>query len=249
MKCNKVARTVAIIVLVLSLVGIAWLLYDASKPYIEAEKLMEDITAHQKVKEPQKSSEIDWEYWQRVNPAIVGWIIVRGTGINYPIVQASKSDPTYYLHHDIYKRYNIYGCPYVDAECDGLNDVAPIIYGHHMINGTMFSKFSKFTAKPYADNHAKILILTPNDKKDVSVAAARVVNAATTSKYTGFTAETFREYFDTKISGCSMQRGSVADDTIRVYTFVTCSYTRFKNERTLVYGTEKGTVSDALYNH
>lgn len=35
-----------------------------------------------------------------------------------PVNEASSSDdPEYYLTHDVYKDYNIYGCPYLDAEC------------------------------------------------------------------------------------------------------------------------------------
>ena len=32
--------------------------------------------------------EVDWDYWQGVNPDVIGWITVPGTTINSPIVQA-----------------------------------------------------------------------------------------------------------------------------------------------------------------
>ena len=53
---------------------------------------------------------VDWEYWLSVNPDIVAWVSVPGTGIDYPVVQASAVDPTFYLDHDVYRGWNPYRC-------------------------------------------------------------------------------------------------------------------------------------------
>ena len=37
---------------------------------------------------------VDWEYWQDVNPDVIGWVTVPGTPIDYPIVQAHADAPT-----------------------------------------------------------------------------------------------------------------------------------------------------------
>ena len=60
---------------------------------------------------------VDWDYWLSVNPDIVAWVSVPGTEIDYPVVQASADDPTFYLDHDVYHGWNPYGCPYLDAGC------------------------------------------------------------------------------------------------------------------------------------
>ena len=62
---------------------------------------------------------VDWEFWLSVNPDIVAWVSVPGTDIDYPVVQASADDPTFYLDHDVYRCWNPYGCPYLDAGCAG----------------------------------------------------------------------------------------------------------------------------------
>ena len=51
------------------------------------------------------------------NPDMVGWIKINDTNINYPVMQ-TKSNPDFYLDHDFYKNQSVYGCPYVQANCD-----------------------------------------------------------------------------------------------------------------------------------
>lgn len=63
--------------------------------------------------DPYGFPEVDWEYWKSVNPDVIAWVTVPGTNIDSPIVQAHSSDPEYYLHHDVYGKYNVYGCPYL----------------------------------------------------------------------------------------------------------------------------------------
>ena len=48
---------------------------------------------------------------------MVGWIKINDTVINYPVMQTKKI-PDYYLNHDFYKNESVYGCPYVQANCD-----------------------------------------------------------------------------------------------------------------------------------
>jgi len=235
---RKKKISIPLIVLVLAIIGIVVLLHSATAPYIEAEKKMEDVTSN----EAEYSSLIDWDYWLSVNPDIIGWIVVPGTAIDYPIVQASSDDPTFYLTHDVYKDYNIYGCPYVDAGCEGLDDLSPIIYGHHMINDTMFSDFSNMTDNDYAEKHSSIYLHTPDNNTTIlNVTGARVINASTTQRIGGFSnVKAMQQHFAEELKKAPMVRGEITENTERVFTFVTCSYTMFRNERTLVYGTLEG---------
>lgn len=89
------------------------------------------------------------------NPETVGWIQVNGTNINYPIVQHKDND--FYLEHDFYKRKTNVGWIFGDYRNNFENfDNNTIIYGHNLINRTMFGSIPYMLNKKWfnkANNH------------------------------------------------------------------------------------------------
>ena len=53
------------------------------------------------------------------------------------MVQAHADSPTWYLSHDVYGNWNIYGCPYLDADCEeeGFGSQVAYVFAHHMDDG------------------------------------------------------------------------------------------------------------------
>lgn len=190
--------------------------------------------------DPYGFPEVDWEYWKSVNPDVIAWVTVPGTNIDSPIVQAHSDDPEYYLHHDVYGKYNVYGCPYLDAGCEaeGFKSYNSVVFGHHMNDQTVFSAFSKFTDKSFAQDNGKVLLQMPGEKHILSVKLADVINAANDkSKRTGFTDNAdFAKWYGERVDAADMVLDAAVPS--RNVTFVTCSYNRFKNERTLVFASE-----------
>lgn len=186
--------------------------------------------------------DVDWEYWQKVNPDVIGWITIKGTKVNYPILQAHSDDPAFYLHHDIKGNWSVYGVPYLDADCKGglFGSSNAIIYGHHMDDGSMFAAVSSYsTDKKFAKKHAKVLVQTPTEKKVMNVRFAQIVNAANATKFTSFADDL--DYLDWYEGELDNARTVLDADTRpnNVLTLCTCSYNVFKNERTLVTTSEK----------
>ena len=179
--------------------------------------------------------EVDWDYWKSVNPDIIGWVNVEGTQINYPIVAAHAEDPNYYLKHDIYGKYNPYGVPYLDADCEGDIDAQnAVIYGHHMNNDSMFSDFSNFRDLAYVEEHSPIYLQTPDKKMKLDVKYVDVINANKGGKYTKFDDLTsFVAWYQDQLDKATLVVDKYAQPT-HVINFCTCSYSTFKNERTLV---------------
>lgn len=185
---------------------------------------------------------IDWDYWLSVNPDIIGWINVPGTAIDYPIVQSNSGDPGYYLHHDASKRWDYHGTPYLTWECaEGglLHSPNALVFGHHLQDGTMFSKLSGFTDVAYLNEHTPIQIQTPTEKANLTVLAVDRVNANretvriefdTASDHDTWLASVTAES-DSNLSSAGFDFGSVEN----VVTLCTCSYSTWGNERTLVY--------------
>lgn len=80
---------------------------------------------------------IDFDLLKSQNPQTVGWIIVNNTKINYPIVQANNNN--FYLTHSFNNTYNSAGWIFADYRVPFENlDFNTIVYGHNMINKTMF---------------------------------------------------------------------------------------------------------------
>ena len=75
------------------------------------------------------------------NSDTVGWIKINGTNVNYAVVQGNDNE--FYLKHDFNKRSNANGWIYGDYRDDferfGTNT---IIYGHNLINKTMFGSLT-----------------------------------------------------------------------------------------------------------
>lgn len=182
---------------------------------------------------------IDWDYWKSVNEDVVGWITIPGTTVDYPILKPPKDDPGYYLTHDIYGNWNVYGAVFVDAECKrGLESTNAVILGHHMDDGSMFAPISNYNSEEYTREHRTVQVQTPKWKKAFNVNAAEIVEGGNPVKRTEFEDEKdFKEYLTDRIESCAMTYNEPLSHGYPDWmaTLVTCSYTTFYNERTLAY--------------
>ena len=86
---------------------------------------------------------INLNYYIKKNKDTVGWLKINDTNINYPVVQSKDND--YYLNHDFYKRKTSIGWIFADYRnnLEKLN-TNTIIYGHNLINKTMFGNLPDF---------------------------------------------------------------------------------------------------------
>ncbi|MCD8200177.1 MAG: class B sortase [Coriobacteriaceae bacterium] len=184
--------------------------------------------------------DIDWDYWLSVNPDVIGWITVPDTNIDHPIVQAHEDDPTYYLYHDVYRNWNFCGVPYLDYRCvsEGLDSPNATVYGHHLRNGTMFSVFSEFSEASFAKEHRTILLQTPSSKRIVSVTYADVVDASTATNRFDFGSRTaYASWYQDNLDAADVVLDAQVPE--HNYLFVTCSYTTWADERTLVAAADR----------
>lgn len=179
---------------------------------------------------------VDWNYWSDVNPDIIAWITVPGTSIDYAIVQAPRTDPTYYLNHDIYGTWSPLGCPYIDAECSGLDSLNTYIFGHHISYGNpIFADFAKFSNKDFAANHQTIYLQSPHRQIVLEVSAVDIIRGNEASRRTDIEdVDQLRKWYLNRFDSSLVKLGN-DEDMNQLFTFVTCSYNYFSNERTLVH--------------
>lgn len=183
--------------------------------------------------------DVDWAYWQSVNPDVIGWVTVPGTEVDQPIVQAHADDPQFYLHHDVYGNRNVYGVPYLDAESEGglLSSPNAVVLGHHMSDGSVFAGLADYsTDQGFMEEHATILMQTPTEKRVLHVRFARIANAESDLKRTSFLDQTDHQtWYAGELAKASAVLDRSAAPAQGVVCLCTCSYNIFANERTLVY--------------
>lgn len=91
---------------------------------------------------------VDFEKLLDINPDSVGWIEIPSIAITYPIVQGPDND--YYLQHDFTNNFAWSGAIYLDFRCNReLNENHATIYGHHMIDGSMFAYLLKYDSEDF----------------------------------------------------------------------------------------------------
>ena len=191
------------------------------------------------------------ELYQKNND-LVGWISVKDTKINYPVMQ-TVDNPNYYLKRGFDKEYTPYGCPYVQEDCDVLKPSGNlVIYGHHMSNGSMFSDLEKFKDKDFWQKHKTITFNTLTDKNEYEILAVFKTVVYTDSpesfKYYRFTNAQSPEEFTAFVDKCKelsfYDTGVSAEYGDKLITLSTCEYSR-TNGRLVVVAkkiTESGGV-------
>ena len=93
---------------------------------------------------------VDLEALKEKNNDTVGFINIKNTNINYPIVQTTNND--YYLNHAYDKSYNEAGWVFMDYRNNNFNDFNTIIYGHGRLNKTVFGSLKDLLKDSWQSN-------------------------------------------------------------------------------------------------
>ncbi len=213
-----------------------WKLYGYYRSYKKAKDTYSKI-AKENVKISKNERKIDFKKLKSQNQDIAGWIYIRGTTIDYPIVQGKDNEE--YLHQDFNKKKSSSGTIFLDNNCkkDFTSD-NNIIYGHHMKNWTMFAQLLKFREKSFLKKHNEIMIFTPDRTIHLKVISAYAQKAQNKIPVT-FANDKQKKAYIKKIESMSEQtiKTSRINDS-HIYTFVTCSY-EGEDNRTYVHAAEE----------
>lgn len=87
-----------------------------------------------------------------LNPDVVGWLTLYGTGVDYPVVQGADNDE--YLNTDPTGNFALSGSLFIDYRCQpNFAGASTIIFGHHMENSLMFGDLDKYAQATYLEQH------------------------------------------------------------------------------------------------
>ena len=139
----------------------------------EIEKEVRRIVDNQKVALESDSAEFFHQAWEDLkasNDDFVGYLIFDDGFIEQPVVQGSDNE--YYLQHDFYQRWNLFGAIYMD--CDNyLNSRNMTLYGHNVFysEDEMFSPLLKLLDPEQYLRHNHFKLYYENDVAEYRIKA------------------------------------------------------------------------------
>ena len=133
---------------------------------------------------------------QAENSDCVGWLTIPDTSVDYPVVW-TPADPEHYLRRDFYGNSASGGTPFLDgrneAQAKGQN---LIVYGHNMLDGTMFKPVLQYLSPNFRQTHQDIYLELNGAQYHYQVIAALETNTRSpVYAYTDLSDSTEMEHF------------------------------------------------------
>ena len=183
---NKKVKRIIFLLLAIFLVGVLiYSLYQSLIIYIpqmQEQSRFSEIKSIAREKKNQANSPSKFMELMRMNGDFTGWLKIKNTEIDYPVVSPPEKDAEYYLHRDFDKNYSFSGTPYIGAGADENSD-SFIIYAHNMKNGTMFGDLDDYKDKDWAKEHNTIGFETIREKRKYRVFAAIQTKVGSKDEY------------------------------------------------------------------
>lgn len=184
---------------------------------------------------------LNWDKLKEDNNDIYAWIYIPNTNIDYPIVQPNPTEADdFYLNRNIRKQYEFAGSIYTERKtAKDFSDSVSLIYGHNMLNGSMFATLHKFEDKDFFKKNKYIYIYLPYRKLTYKIYAAYVYDDRHILNSFDFTDDkVLMDYFNYTLNPDSMTKNTrkvKLNLNSKTVTLSTCT-SGAKNTRYLVQG-------------
>ena len=121
---------------------------------------------------PPLEDAVDFNGLRSQNSDVYAWIYIPDTNVSLPVLQSTEDD-NFYLDHDVYKNYSFPGAIYSQSKNKkDFSDRVTLLYGHNMLNGSMFATLYKFADTDFFNSHKYIYIYTPDRRLTYEVVCA-----------------------------------------------------------------------------
>ena len=178
---NVVLRFVTILLAVSMCTYSAYALYDSYYTNKQAFTSW-DLQQYKPVPVEEGDDGESFDELLELNGAVVGWLTMSGTNIDYPVVQGAND--LEYAGKDIYGHPSITGSIYLAYQNSRtFSDQYNIIYGHHMDNGAMFGDLDKYVDAGFFESNTEGFLMTPSANYALHVFACLQTDAYNTQIY------------------------------------------------------------------
>ena len=215
---------------------------DASDAPLPDETEGEPLTAWGNTLAQMGGFNVDFDELERINPDVYAWIYIPNTRIDYPVARSTgDGNDSFYLEHNVYRQYQFSGTIFSEiANQPDMHDRVTVMYGHNMLNGTMFASLHYFEDKDFFDSNNTAFVLTKDKVFTYLIYSAYSYdNRNILSSFFVNDDDTFREYLDSTLQPHSVnenvREGVELTTEDKILTLSTCT-NGASNTRYLVQG-------------
>lgn len=182
--------------------------------------------------------QIDFARLRQMNEDAIGWIVFHEPYINNPLVQTS--DNSYYLKHSFRKKENAAGCLFMDCRNESFDDRNVVIYGHNMLDHTMFGSLKDVFEEEFWEEteYDRIIRITDTEQqvREYKIFSYYITGEQNDYCTTSFFAAAAYAEFLKEITARSLRKLDVtvtADD--HILTLSTCAGAAGTNKRRVIH--------------
>ena len=156
----------------------------------EAEKLLDVDTTVLEPEEKQENEMLNKVKALNIQyPDLKGWLEIKDTDINYPVMQGTDND--FYITHDYKKEKSKWGSLFLDKAYDWSKPSSNLlIYGHNFSDGYMFADLLNYRHKEFYESHKTIRFITPLEDAEYEI-----ISVFNSRVYYTHETNVFRYYF------------------------------------------------------
>lgn len=138
--------------------------------YVPTDKIIEHIEKPKEEEHIEVAPTVNWEELKKRNKEIVGYIYIPYTRIRYPVVHR-YNDNDYYLRRTVDEEYNVGGSIFVDGKNKhgDLTDQITTLYGHNMLNGSMFADIKRFNSYDFMKSNPYFYYFTEKGNYKIEI--------------------------------------------------------------------------------
>ena len=115
--------------------------------------------------------DLDLTPLQSVNADVLGWIHIAGGDVSYPLLRSYDNQDYLYTTWD--KEFSYAGSVFLECKNNrNLLDFNTIIYGHNMVDGSVFAPLEGYRNQEYFEDHPCVYILTNRDLRRYEIFSA-----------------------------------------------------------------------------
>lgn len=190
----------------------------------------------------QALAQVDLNALRLTNPEVVGWIAIPGTDVFYPVLQTDNNQ--HYLNYTWKNESSSVGAIFLEStNKPDLSGYNTLVYGHQMMDGSMFGRLSDFGKEGYWREHPSVYMVTDAGVKKYNVFSAFEVGVRDIVYRLDLEESKLQQDFiDFCVNNSAIDTGIVPGTDEKMLTLSTCTGWGYATRWVVVAAEDKGTA-------